>query len=475
MNDPLSARSISTSLHIRALGIIRVSRVGKRSADRFVSPEDQLKAITALCDRHGWQLTQVFHEIDQSGYRTKFEKRRGLYPATRMVENGEAEVVVLAFFDRMARNIVVQTEFLGRIGRAGGQVWAADHGQIQTDSAVGTLSTGMLGLVAMFMAQSTAEKTQGPKERAIGLGIPTFPHIPPGYRQNTKTRQLEVFEPEAKLVREVFERRARGESYHTIRDWLRTQGLVRSTRGIQEMLKNRIYLGELRFGRPKAKGGSGEIVNLHAHQPLISHSTFDVIKAMRVPRGPRGSAESIHARLLTRQGVLRCASCDRAMIVGTTRTQGRLYVTYRCPTIGDCTARAAIMADNLDAYVAAWMKQVHARGAYSAHEQMAAALAELNTAQEELKQAMRNLATFKDTVQARDILEEFVQRVNAAQERVDQLQRAFGPSAIRSMADWDTLSLAGQRDLVRAVVRRITVRPGRVPVAERVTIEPFLE
>lgn len=459
----------------RAVGIIRVSRVGKRTLERFISPEDQLKAISRVCEQHGWALVHLFQEIDQSGYRTRFEKRRGLFPATRMIEDGDADVVVLAFFDRMARNIVVQTEFLGRIGRAGGQVWAADLGQIQTGSAVATLSTGMLGLVAQFMAESTAEKTQGPKERAIGLGIPTFPHIPAGYRLS-EDRTLVTVEPEATLVRQAFERRAAGASYHSIRDWLRSQGLVRSTRGVQEILKNRIYLGELRFGRPKSKGGSGELVNLHAHKAIVDRGLFDTVKAMRVAKGPRGEAESVHARLLSRQGVLRCATCDRAMIVAANRVHGRRYIHYRCPTINDCTARAGIMADNVDAYVADWMKQVQAQGSYSAHEQLAAAQADLLAAQQDLQQAMRNLATFKDTAQAQVVLEEFRVAAEQAQQRVEQLRRAFGPSATRSMAEWDRLSLAGRRDLVRALIRRIVVRPGRgMTVAERVDIQPFLE
>lgn len=459
----------------RAVGVIRVSKVGKRALalDRFISPEDQLKQITQLCDQHAWDIVQVYHEIDQSGYRTKFEKRRGLFPATRLIETEQADVIVMAFFDRMARNIVVQTEFLGRVGRAGGEVWSADFGQIQTGSAVAALSTGMLGLVAQFMAQSTAEKTQGPKERAIALGIPTFPHIPAGYRIGDD-RRLVVVEPEAKLIREVFERRAAGASYRELRDWLRAQGVVRSTRGIQEILKNRIYLGELRFGRAKQKGGSGELINLHAHPAIVDRALFETVSKMRVSTGPR-EAESVHGRLLSRQGVLRCATCGRAMIVSAHPSHGRTYITYRCPPIGDCPLRAAIMADKVDAYVADWMKQVQAQGTYSADSQMVQAQAELTQAEDDLQQAMRNLATFKNTAQAQLVLEEFRQKAETAQQRVDSLRRAFGPSAISSMADWDTLSLAGRRDLVQALIKKIEVRPGRGTVAERVDIQPFLE
>jgi len=460
----------------RAAAVIRVSRVGKREADKFISPEDQLKMVNQMCEQHNWEIVRILYEIDQSGYRTRFEKRKGLYPATRMVEEGEADLVVMAFFDRMARNIVVQTEFLGRVGRAGGEVWAHDWGQIRTESAVAMLAAGMMGLVVMFVAQSTAEKTLGPKERAISLGIPTFPHIPAGYRKDPdQGRKLVVFEPEARLIRGAFARRAEGASYHEIRDWMRSEGLMRSTRGVQEILKNRIYLGELRFGRPKQKGGQGEMVNLHAHEAIIDRATFDTVRAMRVAKGPRGSSESVHARLLSRQGILRCATCNRAMIVSSSHTHGRLRVTYRCPTIGDCPARAGIMADNVDAYVSEWMKLAQAQGTYSGHEQLKAAQAARIRAQDEYSAVMRNLAT-QGTAQAQVIINEYRVAAEQAQEHEEYLRRAFGASAVRSMGDFDTLSLIARRDLVRALTKRIVVTPGRgMTVEERVDIQPFLE
>jgi hypothetical protein len=164
------------------------------------------------------------------------------------------------------------------------------------------------------------------------------------------------------------------------------------------------------------------------------------------------------------------------MIVSANPSHGRIYIAYRCPPVGDCTARASIMADKLDAFVGEWMKEVQAQGSYSANEHMATALAELAAARDDLEQAMRNLATFRGTAQARTILDEYQAKAEAAELRVDQLRSAFGPSAVRSMADWDNLSLAERRDLMRAIIKRILVRPGRgMSVAERVSIEAFLE
>jgi hypothetical protein len=246
------------------------------------------------------------------------------------------------------------------------------------------------------------------------------------------------------------------------------------------MLRNRIYVGELRFGRAKNKGGQGEMVNLRSHKPIVSRELFDRVTAMRGEKGARGETESIHTHLLSRMKVLRCEACGRAMIIGVRYSHKpvRTYVIYRCPPIGDCTNRSSIMADNVDAYVGEWMKKVERSKSFSAGQVMADAQAELEAAQADFKQAMRNLALSKDTLLAQEILEEFRAKTEDKQARVDDLRRALGPSAVVSMAGWDTLTLAGRRDLVRALIKRIDVRrlPGnRHPVKDRVTIHAFGE
>src|SRR5262245_57329469 len=100
-----------TRAQLRAVKLIRVSKRGKRTDQTFVSPEDQDRLMNELCSRENFIPVATFREINQSGLRTPFEKRKGLYPATQMIENGEADVVVMAFRDRMARNIVVEGTF----------------------------------------------------------------------------------------------------------------------------------------------------------------------------------------------------------------------------------------------------------------------------------------------------------------------------------------------------------------------------
>src|SRR5215471_7366459 len=90
----------------RAVGIICVSKVGDRAGDSFISPLDQRHSINQACEREHIALdtTNVFEELDVSGG-TPLDKRKGLLKALQIIERGDAEVMVVAYFDRLFRHL----------------------------------------------------------------------------------------------------------------------------------------------------------------------------------------------------------------------------------------------------------------------------------------------------------------------------------------------------------------------------------
>src|SRR5689334_22049579 len=87
-----------------------------------------------------------------------------------------------------------------------------------------------------------------------------------------------------------------GASYMKIRAMLAERGIKRSPRGVEELLRSRVYLGEIVFG---------DLENLHAHDPIIERDVFVRVQRMKIPRGPQPKSD----RLLARLRVLRCGSC----------------------------------------------------------------------------------------------------------------------------------------------------------------------
>jgi DNA invertase Pin-like site-specific DNA recombinase len=446
---------------LRAIKIIRVSKQGKRTTEQFISPEDQDKKCDGLALAQNWDWVAAFTELNQSGLRTKLPKRKGLYPALLMVEAGEADVIVFGFRDRMARNSLVEQEFLGRVGLAGGQVWAADFGQIKTDTAAERLTSGVLGLVQQYVAETTREKTDGPKARAVELGIAPYPVIPIGYRrhcdihQGSNDRRIVVFEPERRLVVGAYERRAADWTLEDIRDWLRAEGVDIQIRGVQEMLKKRTYLGEMHFGK--------KLVNLNSHEPIISPALFRSVQGKRVARGPR-TGDFRSTRLLARQGVVRCAYCKRAMNVGSqTKRDGTKYYDYRCPSMGDCTTRVAISADVLERWVENQMKQIQATGRASMDTRVVKAEAAVETTGKKYRRYLAIVGDDEDEdiEEARAKKAELRAAHEAALEQLQALRSALGSSLTVTLADWDSAGLERQRRLIRIVFDRIEISRGR--------------
>jgi DNA invertase Pin-like site-specific DNA recombinase len=437
----------------RAIGIVRVSRVSGREGESFASPDEQRQRIEAECERDGLNLLDVIPEMDVSGG-TPLEKREGLRTAVERVEAGEAQVLVAAYFARLCRSLKVQGELIERVEAAGGQVLAVDVGQVTNGSAGQWLSGTLLGAVNEYQRRTTTERTAGAQARAVARGATPWARVPLGYDRSNGT--LSPNPDEVPIVRRAFKMRADGESITQIRKMLTSHGVERSHRGVQVMLANRIYLGEVHFGK---------LVNLTAHKPIIDRELWTRVQRMVIPRGPQPGSE----RLLARLGILRCGSCGARLGTMKLPKQGD-YPIYRCPSTSDCDHHMTISAVIAEQTIIKHVREVLAdvEGRASAEDGARRAEKELAAAQNALDAAVRAFDVLGDVESARERLQELRTAVDEAQGRVDQLGGAGASLSISGDRDWDSLTVDEQRELIRLSIRSAVVGPGRE--AERITI-----
>lgn len=443
----------------KAYGIVRVSRRAGREGESFVSPSDQAKRIEEACQRDGLDLVKIAEEIDVSGG-TPLEDRPGLREAVEAVEAGRVQVVVVAYFDRLVRSLRVQAEVLDRVEGAGGQVLAVDVGAVSQATASKWLSGSMLGLVAEYHRRASAERSAEAQATAVARGVAPFPHVPPGYLRGDDGRL--VPDPEtAPHVARAFQLRADGATVDQVRAYLRSQGIDRSFHAVQEYLGSRVVLGEIHFGK---------LVNRQAHQPIVDRAVWDRVQGMRSLRGRRAKSK----RLLARLGVLRCSTCGARMVVGTRSPD--VNSMYRCPPTGDCDRKVSINANRVEAAVVDVVKGALASlsGRASVESDAREAEQALADAQADLDAAIRAFSGLEGEVAAQERLAELRDRRDQAQERADELGGAAAAVTV-SPDDWDRLTLDEQRGLIRAVVKRVVVAPGRLPAADRLTFELFVQ
>jgi site-specific DNA recombinase len=438
----------------RAVGIVRQSRsVG----DDPVSPVEQRQRIEATCEREGFKLLETLPEKDVSGG-APLERRPGLSRAVAMVEAGEADVIVVAYFDRLFRSIQVQAEVAERVEAAGGMLFAADVGEVRSDTASGWISSSVLGVVAEYQRRTTRERTVGAKRRAVENGVAPFPNLPFYLRrQGTDGKgPIEHHPRKVELMREAARMRLEGATIAAVRDYLRKHRVKLSYHGVQSLFSSRLLLGELHFG---------SMVNLNAFAPVIDVETWQRLQRVSAPRGRRAKSE----RLLARLGVLRCGTCGARMVVGS--SQGE-YALYRCPPVGDCPHRVTISASVAENTVVTAVQELLAgiEGRASVESGVGEAAEELSRYQDTLDKAIRAFAGLEDEQAARERLQELRAARDQARDRHDELLAASAPAITVSAGDWDVLTLEERRALIRAVVDRAVVRPGRGP--DRIAIEP---
>jgi site-specific DNA recombinase len=431
-----------------------VSRVGDREGERFASPSEQRERIDAACARDELKLTNILEEPDVSGGAV-LERRPGLSRAIAMVEGGEADVVVVTYFDRLVRSLAVQRELLERVEAAGGAILAVDVGEVRADTASRWLSSTMLGMVAEYHRRVTAERTADAKRRAVDRGVAPFPNLPP-YLKRGDDDEIVVDARKARVVKEAARMRADGATIADVRAYLGKGGIKRSYHGTQALLASRMLLGELRFG---------ELVNERAFPQIIDPETWQRVQRVSVARGRRPKSE----RLLARLGVLRCGTCGARMVVGTSQ---RRYAFYRCPPIGDCPQRVTIGAEIAEQAVVAAVQDYLAgiEGRASVESGVDEAAQELARRQEALDAAIRVFDRLSDESAARERLQELREARDAARDRHDELLAASAPAITVTAGDWSDLTLDERRALISAVVDRAVVSPGRG--SDRITVEP---
>lgn len=314
---------------------VRVSRKGDREDDRFHSPREQAERAISLVRAKGFVPGPTYDDIDVSGA-TPPAERPAMRALLESIEAGTLGGIAAYSLDRLSRDPAHGDELVRRVTSAGGVLLTPDMPEA-IDSPTGEFTFGMLLQVAKLYRRMAGARFASAKERAILAGIPVGP--PPfGYRLGAE-RRLELDPEAAPIVRELFERRAAGETYAPLADFLReATGHPWTLSGVSFILRNRLYAtGRLEYA---------DVVSEHHAGVIVDEALWHAVQSVAPrPRPPRSDA----GWLLT--GLLRCASCGKAMSCHLSGP-GSKYRRYRCRNRA-CPARANVQAERLEAFVVA--------------------------------------------------------------------------------------------------------------------------
>jgi site-specific DNA recombinase len=456
-------------------GYIRVSRVGGRSGDAFISPGEQKERVRAWAKSQGHSIAKWHEDLDQPGSKAN---RPGLNAAMKRIEEGKTGGLVVARLDRFGRSVQDSANLLARIRDANGVLCTVAEG-IDTSGYMGKFLADLFAALGELELARIRENWNAARKSAVARGIHVSGRVPTGYLRNEER----VLEPDPRTepaIHELFERRAAGQSWTQLARFLEERGVVTpwgnenwTVASVRTVVRNRVYLGEAR---------SGKIVNPEAHKAIVTAAEWNAAnKARGVHPGRSGRGTGLLS------GLLRCAGCSYAMkpAMGKTR-HGKPFLEYRCKpdkAAGRCPAPAAVKANVVEPFVVERLFEF-AEGATGRSEaaddptsnlapELAAAEAELEAALDgRLADALGGSESdaFLLTVEKRHAA------VEALKEQLAEAEQQRTPVDVEAnLADvWDDLTLEDRRRLLHSVFDSAFVwrtpdtgRKGKFPIADR--------
>ncbi len=293
-------------------------------SQREASIEGQLRDCKDYAEKNG--ITVVGTYIDRA-YSAKTDDRPDFQ---RMIKDSGKKIfdVVLVWkLDRFARNRYDSARYKTQLKKNGVKLMSAT--EIISEGPEGIILESVLEGYAEYYSADLAEKVvRGQTENILkgrcNGGRGTF-----GYTLDSE-RKFHIDPLASPFVLESFTKYRDGLTMKEIRDWLNENGIKNPVGGeftynsVEHMLKNRRYIGELKFR---------DVVVPDAIPPIVPLELFDDVqeKIAKNKKAPaRRKAEDDY--LLTTK--LHCGCCGALMFgeSGTSRT-GEVHRYYKCATV----------------------------------------------------------------------------------------------------------------------------------------------
>lgn len=310
------------------IGAVCYIRVSTREQVDNLSLPTQLRACEEYCRREGFRVLATFREEGESAKTSDRTELKNLLEFCRK-NKGRVHFVVVYNLTRFAREKYDHFALRAHLQSLG--ISLRSVMEPIDDSSTGKLMEGVLAAFAQFDNDVRSERTRAGMRAALELGRWTYP-APLGYRNSPKwSGQSLVHDPDrAPLVRRMFQEMAAGtktkqEVLRLVTELgLRTRhGHTLAPQTIQQMLRNPIYMGEVR-------SADRSIVRRGDFEPLVDEATFYAVQAVLdgrvVVAGPR---QRNHPDFPLRAWV-RCSTCERPLTGSWSKGRNGRFAYYHC-------------------------------------------------------------------------------------------------------------------------------------------------
>jgi site-specific DNA recombinase len=305
------------------------TRISRDESDDRHGVERQEADCRALADRLGWEIVAVFIENDVSASTSSRKPRPQYAEMVDAVRAGQVEGIVAYSNSRLTRRVREYLDLIDLHRQTGVQIKTCVSGDADLSTADGRALAITLATWDAAEAERTSERLRRQKQDRAARGLPQGGR----YRVFGYSRKFEVIEAEAEIVREVFTRRASGESATSLakdlagRGMTTTSGAPWSQSSVSKLISRPGYCG--------LRQHNGEIVGPTSYAPLVEEPLWRAANGEAAKSSP-----GTNARKHLLSGIAVCGKCSSGM-VGSPRG-------YRCHSVHGGCGRIRVKASWLE-------------------------------------------------------------------------------------------------------------------------------
>ncbi|MHB0977944.1 MAG: recombinase family protein [Minisyncoccota bacterium] len=278
---------------------VRVSTEDQKSEGLSIGVQKNLCQKRA--EEEGFDVLEIINDEGISGFK---DDRPGLHRLKKLVEEGSLGAVVALESSRLFRNTESHISFMKLAFKYEVKILYVNQASPE-DTATSKMTDTILANVNEFYRNLISDKVKEVAYARAEAGY--FPAMPPlGYinaeNPNPSADKLakRIIIPDlimGPLITELFQLYASGvHNTYDLTDWINERG-AKSHRGyklsssvVYNILKNRIYLGEVKWGKIHNKQGK--------HKPLINQAIFNRVQALLEEKNHKGCRRRKHQWLL---------------------------------------------------------------------------------------------------------------------------------------------------------------------------------
>ena len=364
----------------------RLSRDDDRPGES-VSIETQRSMLTDYCEKNKYSIYDTY--IDDGFTGTNFN-REDFRRLLNDIDTGQVNMVLTKDLSRLGRDYIQMGYYTEIYFPTKGIRYVALNDGYDSENSANDIAPFMNILNDMY-ARDISRKIKAAKYQRAKNGLFIASEAPYGYKK--ASGHLVIDQEAAKVVRLVYELAAKGFGEVHISQELQTRGIlcpsaykaangldtnsrktvkpgrecVWPSRSIGAILRNRVYLGELRSHRTEVVNHktkqlrkvpeAEQIFIADAHPPIIDIALFEQVEQTR----SRHRCPAAYSRDHIFRGLVVCGCCGHPLSIAHRKLKYREEDLYRCmrhyTAPEDCPKTHAIYHNALCEYV---LEQIHA-------------------------------------------------------------------------------------------------------------------